>query len=78
MSGWNDIISAPKDGTQILGAGTFTNWPDAQRCVVWWEGGQWSGGYTQSPNFQLMMWHTLPESPAEVVAEVRHLLGDPR
>lgn len=68
---WQDISTAPKDGTHIIGYGVmpprrggFTNRTEAVPFLdtVYWLGGFWQAGrYDGTP--ELTHWQSLPESP---------------
>ncbi len=69
--GWQDIESAPKDGTRILG---FPYWSDGLAAEVRWKSlnrtpGRWeTAGGLWSPQ-QPTLWRSLPAPPADLVKE---------
>lgn len=56
MSEWQDISTAPKDGSEIL------IW-NGQRSVAYWNGDSWDDGDYRDHILGITHWSKLPEPP---------------
>lgn len=62
-SAWQDIETAPKDGTDVL---AYQGWEGAHRILVmrWDEKGCWRTNVHSFVRFDPTHWQPLPEPPA--------------